>query len=110
MKLPELALLYGLIGVGCAIAVFVRQGRADRRTGDALLVALLWPLYGPLVLARLQGHDHGPLDSEVAFLVALRRASQTPLGSLLPDEGTVRALARRLRVAAGKVAEESTRS
>lgn len=105
MKLPELAVLYGFVGIGCAIALHVRQARGERRAGDTLLVTILWPLYGPLLLARLQDRDHGAVASEVAFLVALRRASRTPLGSLLPDESTVRALARRLRVAAGKVGE-----
>jgi len=105
VKLPDLALLYGLIGLGSAVALVLRQPRAERRAGDALLLGLLWPLYGPLLLARLRDQDHGTVASEVAFLVALRRASRTPLGALLPDESTVRALARRLRVAGGKVSE-----
>jgi hypothetical protein len=91
--------------MGSALALVVRQARSERRAGDALLLALFWPLYGPLLLARLRDQDHGTALSEVAFLVALRRARRTPLGALLPDESTVRALARRLRVAAGKVAE-----
>jgi hypothetical protein len=57
----------------------------------------------------MRGDEDAPVDGpaarEVAFLSALRRARQTPLGAVLPDEATARALAQRLRVAAAKVAE-----
>jgi hypothetical protein len=99
MRILELAVLYALVGAGCAVAVAARRARF----ADALLVFVLWPLYGPFLLLR-EGAGGGA-DREVAFLVALRRAGQSPLGSLLPDEPTVRALGRRLRVAAGKVEE-----
>jgi len=108
MKLLELGVLYALIGVGCAVATFVRSP-ADRaaRVTDAVLVAGLWPVYGPFLM--LQGRvgflGPAPTDSEEAFLAALRRARGTPLAVLLPDETQARALAARLRVAAGKVAE-----
>ena len=108
MKLVELGLLYALIGVGCAVAVIARPA-ADRarRVTDAVLVAGLWPLYGPFLV--LQGRagvvEFAPTESEEAFLAALRRARGTPLAVLLPDENQVLALASRLRVASGKVAE-----
>jgi hypothetical protein len=105
MKLAELGVLYALIGLGCAVALLLTRARADRSALEAVLMASLWPVYGPFALASARGGDEAPMPSEVAFLVALRRASGTPLSVLLPDQATVRALARRLRVAAGKVEE-----
>jgi hypothetical protein len=114
MSLTPLAALYLAVGAGCVVAFWAARGRATARAGrgrtavaDAALLGLLWPLYGPFLLMR-SGED-GPVDEpaarEVAFLGALRRARQTPLGAVLPDETSARALAQRLRVAAAKVAE-----
>ncbi|MBI5535877.1 MAG: hypothetical protein HY898_24370 [Deltaproteobacteria bacterium] len=105
MKLLELGLLYALIGVGCGVAVMVCRPRGERHLVDAVLMTGLWPVYGPFVLASARGIDEAQTGSEVAFLVALRRAGGTPLAVLLPDQATVRALARRLRVAQSKVDE-----
>ncbi len=91
--------------MGCAALVAVRPANLSQRVLDALLMAALWPVYGPFLLARWSGIDEAPGGSEVAFLAALRRAEGTPLAALLPDERTARLLARRLRVAAAKVAE-----
>lgn len=102
MKLVELGVLYGLVGVGCAAVVLVR-GQGSQRFTDAALMLGLWPLYGPFLLTRLAGSDEQGCD--VTFLAALRRASGTPLAALLPDQQTVRALAHRLRVADSKVHE-----
>jgi hypothetical protein len=116
MRLGELATVYLLVGLGCAVTSLVHRrtpgslGASDRasrpgRAADALLLAALWPLYGPFLLLRLKGGDHATSGAEATFVVALRRARTTPLGALLPDEATVHGLAQRLRVAADKVAE-----
>jgi len=105
MKLFELGVLYLLVGVGCVVALYLRRDDCDARLVDGLLVFAFWPLYGPFLLARYRGNEAGPGGSEVAFLAALRRARSTPLAACLPDQETVRALGRRLRVAAGKVDE-----
>lgn len=105
MKLLELGLLYGLIGVGCGLVLLLRRAEVGGSWTDAVLLTGFWPIYGPFLLARMQGTDEGPEGSEVAFLAALRRARGTPLAVLLPDQRNVTALARRLRVAAGKVQE-----
>jgi hypothetical protein len=119
MSLAPLAALYLAVGAGCVVACWTALGRrvaagaAAHRLAltDAVLLGLLWPLYGPFLLMRgdaegaATGAAHGPAAQEVAFLGALRRARQTPLGAVLPDEATARALAQRLRVAAAKVAE-----
>lgn len=114
MSLAPLAALYLAVGAGCVVAYWAALGRAATSAGrgrmavaDAALLGMLWPLYGPFLLLR-GGEDapvDGPAAREVAFLGALRRARQTPLGAVLPDEVTARALAQRLRVAAAKVAE-----
>ena len=115
MSLTPLAALYVAVGAGCVVAYWGATARgsvagASRRVAvaDAVLLGLLWPLYGPFLLMRGEGEasvQDGPAATEVAFLAALRRARLTPLGAVLPDEATARALAQRLRVAAAKVAE-----
>ncbi len=105
MKLMDLGLLYGLLGIGSACVLLWRRSDVGGTWLDAVLVAGFWPVYGPFLLAKLQGSDDGAEDSEVAFLAALRRARGTPLAALLPDPQTASALARRLRVASGKVHE-----
>lgn len=105
MRLLELGVLYTLVGVGCAVVAAMRPARLASRLSDALLLTALWPVYGPFLLARIGGEDEPTGGSEVAFLAALKRAEGTPLAALLPDERTARLLARRLRVAAGKVDE-----
>ncbi|MEM9488457.1 MAG: hypothetical protein AAGC55_04905 [Myxococcota bacterium] len=104
MNLLALMVLYLLVGAGCACARLAWRARPRGRVADAALLFGLWPLYGPFLLISWQGEPE-VASSEVAFLVALRRAGQTPLGQVLPDEATVRGLAGRLRVAASKVSE-----
>jgi hypothetical protein len=105
MRLAELGALYLLCGLGCAALAALRPAKPWTRACDGLLMTLLWPLYGPFFLSREAGSEPEGAESEIAFLAALRRAAGTPLASLLPDPATARALARRLRVASGKVDE-----
>jgi hypothetical protein len=105
MRLVELAVLYALIGAGGAVFAVTRLNAASTRSVDAVLMFTLWPLYGPFLLTREQATELEPPRGEVAFLSALRRVAGTPLATLLPDERTGRALARRLRVASDKVRE-----
>ena len=49
MAIVEVAILYAACGVGFAAAVLVRK---PRTLGDALLVSLLWPLFGPFLFLR----------------------------------------------------------
>jgi hypothetical protein len=104
--LTSLLVLYAIIGCVAAMLAF-GQGRMGA-LADAALLLLFWPLYGPFYLMQNQRKDAVPSDREAAFLAAIRRASGTPLGSLLPDWPTARALARRLRVAGRKVQELDT--
>lgn len=101
MSIVELAILYGAVGVGCAVAavVFAKGSRGV----DAVLMLGLWPLYGPFALARYTGNDaprpRGPLAD------ALARAAQSPLAVLLPDPETLAALGARLDVARDRIAD-----
>jgi hypothetical protein len=106
MRICELGLLYLLFGLGCGVVAIVRPVTPSSRIADALLLVPLWPLYGPFMLNRaaLQQHERWA-PGEVTFLAALRKASGTPLASLLPDAQTARELARRLRVAEAKIVE-----
>jgi hypothetical protein len=103
VTLAALAALYAVVGLGCAIARLAWRAAPTDRVLDAVLLWFLWPLYGPFLLLRLGAE--APAASETAFIGALRRAGRTPLAAVLPDEATVRVLARRLRIAAGKVEE-----
>ena len=105
MRLTELALLYGAVGVGCAVVLAVRRHHARATWSDVALLACLWPLYGPFVLRQAWGDGSELTDREVAFLAALRGARATPLAPLLPDELSVRRLGERVRIAAAKVRE-----
>jgi hypothetical protein len=104
MRLVELAALYLLIGVGSGAAAALRPTDPAKRWLDATLMVAFWPLCAPFLLLRAP-EPGGATRSEIAFLLALRRAAGTPLATLLPDETTARALGRRLRVAAGKLRE-----
>lgn len=103
MRLPELTLLYALVGVGCTIALLMRQ-RSSRPAVDITLMTTLWPLYAPFVLARGEQTVNVKFG-EKSFLEALQQVSGTPLAFLLPDPTEARALARRLSIANDKVVE-----
>lgn len=110
MNVMPLVILYGLIGVGCAVTLAARRGRSARMVDLGLLLGF-WPLYAPFVLladaqeptpevpARQPGDDGGDL------LDALRRAGGAPLASMLPDIETGRRLSQRLAKASDQVAE-----
>jgi hypothetical protein len=92
-----LVTLYALVGAACALAA-----RARASTGDLILLAVLWPLYGPFLLAAAPAAAGG---REEDLDRALRQVAGTPLARLLPDRATVRALGRALRAAAERVRE-----
>jgi hypothetical protein len=94
-----LVTFYALTGGACALAARTRAGAAD-----LVLLALLWPLYGPFLLAS--GGAVGEAGGrERDLTLALRQVAGTPLARLLPDRAAIRALGGSLRAAALRVEE-----
>jgi hypothetical protein len=89
-----LAVAIGYSAIGALAAVIGWQRR--RSLVDAGLLLGLWPMVAPVLWLGGDGREH-------ELLSALRRASASPLGSILPDAATGRALARRLRDAAARL-------
>lgn len=110
MRLTELVLVYGLVGVGCVVAVFVRSP-ASRTPLDGLLLFAMWPLYTPFALMSFGAGAHrasprlAANSRAGAFVAALDRARSTPLAELLPDAAAAAALSERLDNAESRVAE-----
>ena len=90
----------GYVGVGIAIAIVVAITRGTPTVADTLLLVGMWPLWGPLALARSET-DH----REQELLGALARAQASPLASVLPDAESARVLASRLREASVRLVE-----
>jgi hypothetical protein len=103
-----LAVIYALTGAACAAAA-TASGRMRARITDTLLLLLLWPLYGPFLLAGpSEGAWRAPgltRSRERDLWRASRQVAGTPLARLLPDRAAVRSLARALRAAASRVRE-----
>jgi hypothetical protein len=96
-----LVTIYGLTGIACALAA----ARVRASVGDLALLLLLWPLYGPFLLAAGAAGTGGPGSRERELERALRQVTGTPLARLLPDRRAVRALGRALQAAATRVQE-----
>jgi hypothetical protein len=90
-----LAVAIGYAAIGAVAAAI--GWRRRRSLVDAGLHHGLWPMVAPVLMLGGGG------DRERELLAALRRAAVTPLGSILPDEATGRALARRLREASARL-------
>ena len=57
MSLRDLLLLYGVIGVACAVAVLRRaEGTTLQRALSALATVPLWPIWAPFALATPRAH------------------------------------------------------
>jgi hypothetical protein len=100
--LAEGAVLYLLIGAGCALA-FVLRSSGARHPADAALLLAVWPLYAPFLLSTETVAPGGGRRSD--FLEAIQRASGTPLASLLPSAETAAGLNARVVAAEHRVAE-----
>jgi hypothetical protein len=113
MRLAELAALYAVVGVACAVGIAARAP-AGARIGlvDALLCAGAWPLYVPVWAA---GRSAAPpatvgalsdaIGREHEALVASLRAVRDPLvASLLPTRAQLDRLASHVRALDARVA------
>jgi hypothetical protein len=101
MSLGMLGLGYAGIGVLVTIAIAAARGMPSAL--DAMLTVTMWPLWGPLALARDVRGTNDP--REQALLGALARAQASPLASVLPDAESARVLASRLREASMRLGE-----
>ncbi|MCZ7683767.1 MAG: hypothetical protein M5U28_35375 [Sandaracinaceae bacterium] len=109
MSLLDLAALYALVGVGCAVVVFKKtHGSRRRRAGSAALAMTLWPIWAPLALVP-DPPRRTPASGRVARIEAeLERATAAAAGSpfevLLPEEAAER-IRTELRQAALRIDE-----
>lgn len=109
MSLLDLAALYALVGVGCAIVVYRRtRGERGRRAGSAALALALWPIWAPLALVP-DPPRRTPASGRVARIEAeleraVAAAAGSPFAMLLPEEASDRIRAE-LRAAALRIDE-----
>lgn len=104
MRLPELAVLYVLIGVGSAAGYLaIKRPLTAAALVDAALLGSFWPLYGPFLMLQ----DRAEPDSTVprAATSGNIASPELPLSSLLPDPATAASLEQRLALAEARVAE-----
>jgi|GEM_PF-875337 len=99
MSLVDLLVLYGAMGLACAVAIYRRRGTGGRGAFVAALIAIpLWPVWGPVVLTspredlrrRLRGGTRAARRIELALHEALEAARGSQLSALLPAEAVSR--------------------
>lgn len=117
MRLTELALLYGVVGLACVVGLSLRAP-AGAKPGiiDALLCLIAWPLYVPVWVAGRAGAPveegegvgemRGAIGREYGALVDAVRAVHDPLvASLLPAREQLDRLFSHLRGLDGRVGQ-----
>jgi len=109
MSLADLAILYAIVGVGCAAIVYRRtRGSRRRRAGSALLALPLWPLWAPLALVP-DPPRRTPATGRVARIEAeLERAVAAAKGSafaILFSEDSAERIRAELRALALRIGE-----
>jgi hypothetical protein len=108
VSLRDLLVLYGVIGVACAIAVLRRAPTPGaRRVTSAIATVFVWPLWAPFALgaappaARRRGPDSasvGRIDRALAEAVAA--VAGTPMSEVFSPKTAARIAAEVARVAA----------
>jgi hypothetical protein len=93
----------GYVGIGVLVTLAVVWARGVPAIADAVLLVVMWPVWGPLMIARADV-DHRERD----LAVALARAQASPLGSMLPDADSARVLGARLREASQRLSDLDT--
>jgi hypothetical protein len=115
VRLTDLAVLYLVVGAGCAWALRARRPDA-RGLADALLTVGLWPLYVPALLGGERPDPAAPrsasprIERERALLYAALDAAQARLSpgaltQLLPTRAQLAALTAHLEHLDAKVRE-----
>jgi hypothetical protein len=120
VNLADLALLYGIAGLGCAVAIYRSSTDSRPRAAAAAALAVpLWPLWAPIALtsrravfqaqawgaeARAKGARSPACDAAAKIDAALREGvdacAGTSLESLLPRDAAARISAEVARAAA----------
>lgn len=111
MSLRDLLVLYGIVGVACAIAV-LRRGSATgpRAAASAFATVLIWPLWAPFALgapssrAPRAGSGSGAQHEavrrvEVALAAAVDAVAGTPMSEVFSAKIAARIAAEVARVA-----------
>lgn len=109
MSLVDLAVLYGLAGLGCAALVYRRsRGSPRRRVASAALALPLWPVWAPLALVpdpppRVPATGRvARIEAELEHALAASRGS--PFAILLSEDAAER-IRQEVRLAASRIAE-----
>jgi hypothetical protein len=108
VSLRDLLILYGVVGLGCAIAAARRQPVVTgRAAGSALATMLLWPLWAPFSLgaqglaAPRSGRGHPSVRRcERALDEAASVVAGTPMSDVFSQKAAARIRAEVTRVAA----------
>jgi hypothetical protein len=108
VSLRDLLVLYGVIGVACAIAVLRRAPSAGARAmTSALATVFVWPLWAPFALgaARPTASRGGPVSGSVARIEralsdAVAAVAGTPMSDVFSPKTASRIAAEVSRVAA----------
>ncbi|MCB9592957.1 MAG: hypothetical protein H6719_09520 [Sandaracinaceae bacterium] len=109
MSLVDLALLYTIVGAGCAAVVYRKsRGPVRRRLGSAAIALPLWPIWAPIALIpdaapRSRATDRAArIETELAQ--AVTAASDSPFEVLLSQEAAER-IRTEVRDALQRIAE-----
>lgn len=109
MSLVDLAILYAVVGAGCAAVVYRRtRGPTARRLGSAAIALPLWPIWAPIALIpdaapRSRATDRADrIEAELAQ--AVQAAESSPFEVLLPHESAER-IRSEVRDALERIAE-----
>jgi hypothetical protein len=92
VSLRDLLVLYGVVGLGCAIAAFRRSpGAGGRGLGSAVATFFVWPLWAPFVLGSPPPRPHPPGSDggvsrriERALAEAVDSVAGTPMSEVFP--------------------------
>jgi hypothetical protein len=97
MSLGDLLLLYGIIGVACAIGVWLRApGSRASVAASAVMTIPLWPVWAPFALAtpghrpRSVAHDAAVARIERALAAAVEAVAGSPIADVFSPKVAAR--------------------
>ncbi len=89
MRLVDLCVLYGIVGIAAGVAIYARAVPRDGRAiASAALAVPLWPLWAPIALSARRPESRlmlagVPREIEAALTEALEAVDGSPLANLL---------------------------